>query len=111
MYILVSKYTSKIGSSTPEVPNLEATSGPSLNFQNFLFTYDVDYEEIPLQLQIELNDLQCSEDLKSKFLACHILIFYKKKTNPCVVPSGQLSNLVTHTQQVGSMFGTTYFCE
>ena len=51
--------------------------------------------------------LQCSEDLKLKFLACHILDFYKNY----VFPFGWFGNLITFTQQVVSMFGTTYNCE
>ena len=36
-------------------------------------------EEVSLQLQMELIDLQCLEDLKFKFLACHILDFFKNQ--------------------------------
>ena len=44
---------------------------------------------------------------KSKFLAYHILNFYKNH----ILPSRQFSNLITLTLQVVSMFGTTYCCE
>ena len=45
---------------------------------------------------------------KSKFLACHILDFYKN----FVFPSEQFPTLShTHTQQVVSIFGTTYCCK
>ena len=37
-------------------------------FKIFFLPFDVDYEKILLQMQIELIDLQCSEDLKSKLL-------------------------------------------
>ena len=33
----------------------------------FSLYFNIDYEELPLQLQMEFMDLQCSEDLKSKF--------------------------------------------
>ena len=33
-------------------------------FKIFSSLFDVDCEEVPLQLQVELTDLQCSEDLK-----------------------------------------------
>ena len=75
------------------------------NFKIFLF--DVHCEEVPLQLQIELLDLWCSEDLKSKFLACYILNFYKNH----MFLSGWILIRITHTQQVVSMFGTTYCCK
>ena len=50
----------------------------------FSSLFGIDCEEIKLQQQMELNDLQRSEDLKSKFLACHIFDFYKNH----VLPSG-----------------------
>ena len=39
-------------------------------------SFDVDFKEVPLQLQMELIDLQNSEDLKFKYLAFHILDLY-----------------------------------
>ena len=68
-------------------------------FKIFSLPFDVDYEEVQLQLQMELIDLQCSEDLKSKFLACHIFDFDMNH----VLLSGQFLNLITHTQQIVSM--------
>ena len=48
------------------------------------FKIDIDCEEeLPLQLQMGLIDLQCLEDLKSKFLASYILNFYKNNMIPC----------------------------
>ena len=58
------------------VPNLQATGGSSSNFQNSS-PFDVDCEELPLQQQMELFDLPCSEDLKSKFLATHFYTLLK----------------------------------
>ena len=76
-------------------------------FKIFSSPFDVDCEEVPLQLQMELIDLQCSEDFKSKFLACHILNFYKSH----VRLFGLFSKLITHTQEVINIFGTKYRCE
>ena len=56
---------------------------------------------------MELIDLQCSERSKSKFLASDNLDFCENH----VLLSGQFSYLITHTQQVVSMFSTTYCCE
>ena len=50
-------------------------------FKIFSTPFDFDCEEVLLQLQMELSVLQCSKDLKSKFLACHILDFYKNHIN------------------------------
>ena len=73
----------------------------------FPFLFDVDCIEVPLQMQIKLIDLQCLEDLKSKFLVCHILDFYKNH----MLPFGQFPNFIPHTQQVVNIFATTYCCE
>ena len=40
-------------------------------FKIFSSPFDVDCEDVPLQLQLKLIDLQYSEDLKSKFLVYH----------------------------------------
>ena len=56
---------------------------------------------------MEFIDLHCSEDFMSKFLAGNILDFYKNH----MLPSGRFLNLITRTQQVVGMFGTTYDCE
>ena len=53
-------------------------------FNIFFLPFDADCKEVTLQLQMQLIGLQCSEDLKSKFLACHIVNFYKNH----VLPSG-----------------------
>ena len=46
-------------------------------FEIFSPLFDVDFEEVPLQLQIEIIDIQCSENFKSKFLDCQVFDFYK----------------------------------
>ena len=61
-----------------------------LTFKIFSSPFDVDWEEVPLQPQMKLV-LQCSEDLKSKFLTCYILDFYKNH----MLPPGNSSNLIT----------------
>ena len=55
----------------------------------------------------KLIDFQFSEDLKFKFLACHILNFYENH----ILPSGRLAYFITRNQKVVNMFGTTYCCE
>ena len=58
--------------------------GPTSNFFKFFcLSFDVDCKEIPLQLQMELIDLLCSEDLKSKFLACYICLALRIVVNSC----------------------------
>ena len=53
----------------------------SLEFQQTIFKifslpFDVDCEKVTLQLQMDFIELQCLENFKSNFLACHILDFY-----------------------------------
>ena len=67
----------------------------------FPYLFDVDYKVIALQLQMKLTDLQHLKDLTSEFLSFPILNFYKNH----VLPSGWFPNLITHTQQVVSIFG------
>ena len=76
-------------------------------FKIFFTLFHVDYEEIQFQLQIELINLQWTKDFKCTFLACYILDFYKNN----MLSSGRLPNHITHTQQVVSIFGTTYCSE
>ena len=52
-------------------------------------------------------NLHWSEDLKSKFLACHILNFYMN----LIIPLGWFPNIIIHTQQVMKMFDTAYSYE
>ena len=46
-------------------------------FKIFSSSFDVDLVETPLQLQLDLADLQCLKDLKINFLVCNIVDFYK----------------------------------
>ena len=53
-----------------------------ITFKIFSSSFDVDCAEVPFQLSKELIDLKSSEDLKSKFLACHIFEFFKNHVLP-----------------------------
>ena len=96
--------------SRPEIPKLQLTCHsycPTSNFQNFISPFEADFKEGPLKLKVVLIDLPCWEDLNSKFVACHILDFFKNHE----LPSGRYLKFITHTQQVVSMFGTIYCYE
>jgi hypothetical protein len=43
----------------------------------FSTPFDVNVETVPDEFQLETTDLQCSEDIKSKFRAITLLDFYK----------------------------------
>ena len=71
-------------------------------FKIFSLSFDVDCKEVPL-----LIDLQCSEDLKSKFLACHILNFCKNQVfpsrwfpYPIITSSKEWAHLALHTTDI-----------
>ena len=76
-------------------------------FKIFSLPFDVDCREVPLQLQMKIVDLQCSDDLKKKFLSCYILGFYKNH----MLPFGLFPNLIIHTQKVGFMFDSIFYCK
>ena len=71
----------------------------------FTLTFVVDFEEVPLQMQMECIDLQCSKDWKSEFFACVILDYYNNR----MFLSGWFPKLIS--QQIVSMFSTTNCCE
>ena len=57
---------------------------------------------------MELVELLCSDELKSKFHAEGVLLFdFYKKYLECK----QYSNLINHAKKMASIFGTTYVCE
>ena len=66
-------------------------------FKIFSSPFDVAYTEVPLQSETELIDLQFPEVSKPKFLACHILDFYKNHISIWMIP-------------LRSILGTTLNC-
>lgn len=73
----------------------------------FSAPFDVDHQQVLDEFQLELIELQCSDELKAKYLASNLLDFYKLQ----LLPSGKFPRLTNHALQVVSMFGTTYRCE
>ena len=76
-------------------------------FKIFTSPFDVNYKEVPLQIQRALIDLQRSEDLPSMFLSYHIIDYYKNH----MLSSAWFPNFITYTQHVVSMFDTINFHE
>ena len=68
-----------------------------------LLTFDAYCEKTLFQLQMELIDLQCSEDFKSKIPVGDIFDFNKKH----VLQSVRFP--ISQTQQVAIVFGTRYY--
>ncbi|XP_055490979.1 general transcription factor II-I repeat domain-containing protein 2A-like [Leucoraja erinacea] len=78
-------------------------------FRLFATPFDVDIDNAPENVQMELIEMQCSDVLRTKFNATDIslLEFYKKYLHE----TGRYTNLVDHAKKMTSMFGSTYMCE
>ena len=70
--------------------------------------FDVQVDTVQEKYQMELVELQCSDELKSKFHAEGVLLldFYKK-----YLECKQYPNLINHAKKMASMFGSTYVCK
>ena len=66
------------------------------------FTANV--SDLPINIQLEIIDLQCDSDLKEKFAAAGLDTFYQY-----LLPG--YPNLTALAAKVLCMFGTTYLCE
>ncbi|XP_069767039.1 general transcription factor II-I repeat domain-containing protein 2-like isoform X2 [Narcine bancroftii] len=79
------------------------------DFKLFATPFSVNVETVPEIFQIELIEMQCSDQLKSKFNADDVSLidFYKKY----LLPYGNYKNLVEHAKKMASLFGSTYVCE
>ena len=60
--------------------------------------------DLPINIQLEIIDLQCDSDLKEKFAAAGLDTFYQY-----LLPG--YPNLTALAAKVLCMFGTTYLCE
>jgi hypothetical protein len=76
------------------------------DFKIFTSPFDFLVEDAPVDLQMDLVDLQSDEGLKSRFLNSPLIQFYQhlKATN-------KFRSLTEHSQVIIAMFGSTYFCE
>ena len=74
----------------------------------FSTPFDVHANVVKEKYQMEPVELQCSDELKSKFHAVGELLldFYKK-----YLECKQWLNLINHAEKMASMFGSTYECE
>ena len=74
------------------------------DFQVFCSPFTVNAADLPVNIQLEIIDLQCNSDLKEKFAAASLDTYYK-----CLLPG--YPNLTALAAKVLCMFGTTYLCE
>ena len=74
----------------------------------FSTLFDRQVDAAPENYQRKLIELQCSNEIKSKFHCEHVLLldFYKK-----YLESKRYPYLVKHAKKMASIFGGTYACE
>ena len=73
----------------------------------FSTPFDVQVNTVQEKYQMELVELQCSDELKSKFHAEGALLLDFHKYLECK----QYPNLINHAEKMASMFGSTYVYE
>ncbi|XP_014785136.1 general transcription factor II-I repeat domain-containing protein 2B-like [Octopus bimaculoides] len=82
--------------------DLDRIENEILLFEN-LFGYNLD--NMPIELQLELIDLQANTLLKEKHREGKLIEFYR------CLPADEFSKLKTVTSGTALVFGTTYVCE
>ena len=72
----------------------------------FASPFSVDVTAIPEDMQMELTELQCNDELRKKFDDGSVYQFYKKHVSVTVYPK-----LSAHARKMMAVFGSTYICE
>ena len=78
----------------------------SSDFRLFTSPFDCVVDDVPDELQMEVVELQCNVELKSKFLASSPLAFFSDHLSERDFP-----HLVRNAKKIAAMFGSTYCCE
>ncbi|XP_077957581.1 general transcription factor II-I repeat domain-containing protein 2-like [Gasterosteus aculeatus] len=73
-------------------------------FAIFRSPFTVKAADLPINIQLEIIDLQCDQDLKDKFASSDLDTFYRY-----ILPG--YPKLIALAAKVLSIFGTTYLCE
>lgn len=71
----------------------------------FSMPFNVNPENVPSDLQLEIIELQCNNNLKQLFLNTDKLNFYKS------LPKDEFPKLINHAQKIMAMFASSYLCE
>ena len=72
----------------------------------FASPFSVDVTAIPEDIQMEIIELQCNDELRKKFDDSSVYQFYKKHVSVTVYPK-----LSAHARKMMAVFGSTYVCE
>ena len=78
----------------------------SSDFHLFTSPFDCVVDDMPDELPMEVVELQCNVELKSKFLASSPLAFFSDDLSERDFP-----HLVRNAKKIAAMFGSTYCCE
>ena len=83
--------------------NIRARNTDIMLFSN---PFNVRPDDIPAAVQLELIEMQCSDELKTAFKEVPILEFYRT-----YLPAEEYPERATHARCIASLFGSTYTCE
>ena len=72
----------------------------------FASPFSVDVTAIPEDIQMEIIELRCNDELRKKFDDSSVYQFYKKHVSVTVYPK-----LSAHARKMMAVFGSTYACE
>ena len=75
------------------------------NLLIFSSPFDINVDQPPEELQMELIELQGNEDLKREMRDCSLLEFYKN------LPKEAFPSIIDFARKKMSLFGSTYICE
>ena len=78
------------------------------NIRLFSTPFDIQVNAVPEKDQMELIELQCSNELKSQFQCEHVSLLDSHKK---YLDSKRYTNLVKHTKKMASYFSGAYACE
>ena len=76
-----------------------------VNLHIFYSPFDIDVAQTPNELQMELIELQCDEELKQKLGNSTLLEFYR------TLPKDRFLGIVDFERKKMSLFRSTYVCE
>ncbi|XP_068107468.1 general transcription factor II-I repeat domain-containing protein 2-like [Hyperolius riggenbachi] len=71
----------------------------------FSSPFSVDPDDAPEQLQLELIELQCDSELRSRYQQLSLVNFYRQ------LDKGRFQEIRTQAKKMLSLFGSTYLCE
>ena len=89
----------------PKMPKFCEFHAIGPQFSLFSTPFTVDAESVPVELQMEVVNLQCDSIVKQKYTEIGIPDFYK------FLSRAHFPKLVDAAARIMSMFGSTYVCE